>query len=324
MKAAGETEGRVRITAAADSDASFLREKGGELGLPQESLYTDYRAMVEQAEADAVSICTPHHTHEEIALAAAEAGKHVLCEKPIALTKEAAGRMMSAAEENGVRLYVAENAVYTPFAEGLREMISSGRHVGELLSGAVFSGFRAGVFRYPGRREWLTRPEQGGTGTWMLQGIHLAAQIRYVFGEVETVYMREHHASDFATPELEGSVTGLLGLSSGATVSLLHSCETRLKGEMGGFRIFGTEGNVRADEQGCTVFPNDKSREPYAEEFPEAPRSSFARELEAFADYVETGVPGPTTAESETRSLEVVLAGYRSIRTGSPVQLTSR
>jgi predicted dehydrogenase len=105
----------------------------------------------------------------------------------------------------------------------LRWVVSAREHIGELISASMTFGFRAPNFGYPGRRAWLTQPQQGGTGTWMLHGIHTMAQLRYILGEVETVYLRQHHAQSFERPDIEGTMTGVLTLESGVSVTVVQS-----------------------------------------------------------------------------------------------------
>jgi predicted dehydrogenase len=322
VEGARELGRKIDVVALMDTDAGWLAEQAATLGI--ERTYEDYTALLADDGVDAVTLCSPHSLHCAQAVEAARAGKHVLVEKPMALSVSDATRMIEAAEEADVRLYVAESAVYTARCRWLRETVRKGRYVGEVISACQRHGFRAEVFRYPGRREWLTRPELGGTGTWMLHGIHYMAEVRFVLGEVDTVYLGEHHGSAFPTPEIEGTVTGVLTMESGVRCAIYQSCETRLRGSLRGWLLFGDKGAVRASEEGYEVFPPDGSMPATPMLYPDQGLSPFARELEAFADYVTRGVEGPTTARSERRSLAVVEAGYESMRTGEPVRLADR
>jgi UDP-N-acetyl-2-amino-2-deoxyglucuronate dehydrogenase len=257
-----------------------------------------------------------------LALEAAAAGKHILVEKPIALTVEDATRMIEAADASGVKLYVAENLCYKPIAVFLRHVVQTGQYIGELTAASLVAGFRAPNFGYAGRRSWLTNPGQGGTGTWMLHGIHTMAQLRYIFGEVETVYLREHHASSFERPDIEGTMSGLLTLERGIHMSIVQSCETRPPSPLAGYTLYGDQGSLRAMADFCEVFREDAV--PLRVEYPEAALSEYALEIEAFADYVLEDCVGPTTGRSERRSLAVVQAGYESARSGLPVHLRER
>ena len=322
VEASRELGKKIEVTCLVDTDGEYLEVKAKELGV--EKTAVDYADVLEDPEIDAVSICTPHRFHRDQAIAAAEAGKHVLVEKPIALTVADATQMIEAAAKAGVRLYVAESEVYTPIVRWLREQVISGEYTGQIVSASYLSGFRADLFRYPGRREWLTRPELGGTGTWTLHGIHSMAKIRRIFGEVESVYLTEHHAQDFATPEIEGSMTGVLTMCSGIAVTVLQTCESKIPNTWNGFRLYGTEGILSAAAEGFSAYSFTEGNAvgdrllPY----PTESLSPYAQELEAFADYIAGDVIGPTTAESERRTLAIIEAGYESAETGLPVPLS--
>jgi len=251
VEAVRELGRKLTVHCLVDNDPHHLNTEAEQLGIPK--TYTDFHDALADPDVDAVSICLPHNLHCPVAIAAAEAGKHVLCEKPIALTMADATRMIDAADAHGVKLYVAENVCYQPMTKFLREIVRSGKFVGELTFASLARGFQAQKYGYPGRRAWLSTPQLGGTGTWMLQGIHTMAQLRFIFGEVETVYMREHHASSFERTDLEGTMSGLLTLASGVNVSVVQTAETRLHGNLKGYRLHGDKGTIRASEQGCEV-----------------------------------------------------------------------
>ena len=324
VQAIRELNRKVTIECLVDNFPEDLEARALEFGVSK--AYTDYRDALADPDVDAVTICLPHALHCPLALEAASAKKHILCEKPMALTVEDATLMIDAAKEHGVKLYVAENAVYTPMSKFLRQIVRTGRYIGELTFASMVAGFRAPEYGYPGRRAWLSTLELGGTGTWMLHGIHSMAQLRYVLGEVEVVYMCEHHASSFTRMDLEGTMSGILTLANGAQVSVVQSPETRLKGDGRGYAIHGDQGSLRAWHEGCEIFSREfgNEDEPHHLDYPEDTLSSYAQEMEAFADYVAGRSVGPTTGESERRSLAVVQAGYESARSGVPVSLEER
>ena len=320
ITAIGELGEKVQVSCLVDNDADFLREKSSEFAV--EKTFADLDEALADPDVDAVDICSPHHLHCEQAIAAAEAGKHVLVEKPMAQTVEEATRMIDAAQKNAVKLYVAESAVYTPMAQTLREIVQSGKYIGEVVSASFAGGFRAPNFGYPGRREWLTLPDAGGTGTWTLHGIHSMAQLRFILGEVESVYMREFHAQSFERSDLEGTMSGMLAMEKGFQTLVVQTCEVSLKDTLGGYEIRGDAGVIKANAQAFHVFPaQDK---PFSHQYPPSSLSEYALELAAFADYVVDGQAGPTDAVSERRSLAIVQAGYESAENGLPVNLKER
>ena len=321
VKAIRELDRKVRVACLVDNDPDFLAAKAAELDI--EKTYTEYHAALADAEVDAVSICTPHKLHCPMARDAAAARKHILCEKPMALTVAEASNMIQAAEANDVRLYVAESMCYTPMSQTLKRIVETGQYIGELVAASYVGGFQARNFAYPGRRDWLTQPDKGGTGTWMLHGIHSVAQLRYVLGEVETVYMREHHAASFERRDIEGTMSGTLALARGVSVSVLQTCEVKLRGELPGYTLYGDRGILRATREGYMVFDNQGTA-PERFVWTDAVLSEYAQEIEAFADYVAGIREGPTTGYTERRSLAVVQAGYESARSSEAINLTER
>ena len=310
---------RLEVVCLVDPDAEFLATRSKELGVPHTC--TDLQEALADATIDAVTICSPHPFHCDQAIAAAEAGKHVLVEKPMAMNVTEATRMIAAAAAAGVCLYVAESATYQPIAVFLRDVVRSGRWIGELTSVRLTAGFRASDYGYPDRRAWLAQPEQGGMGTWMLHGIHTIAQLRYVLGEVASVYAQQHRAASFQRDDVEATVNATLTLVSGVTVQLLQTAETKIPADLAGYVLHGDQGSLHAHASGCRVFVNDQN--PTTVTIPPLKYSEHAMELAAFADAV-AGVEGPTSGLAERRSLAVMQAGYESMASGQPVHLSTR
>lgn len=319
-QALGELDGEIELACCVEADPAQLARVTSALGIAEG--HTDLAAVLTDGTIDAVSICTPHGLHAPMAIAAAQAGKHVLVEKPMALTVADATAMIDAARLADVRLYVAESATYQPLAGFLREVIQSGRHIGDLVAATVVGGFRAPEYGYPARRAWLGQLELGGTGTWMLHGIHTVAQLRYVFGEVATVYAQASRTASFRRNDIEATMSLQLTLTSGATVHLIQTAEVKLAGDLGGYTVFGDRGSLRATSMACCFTEDDGGQQ--CVEFSKPERSEYAQELAAFAAWVRDGKAGPTTGLSERRSLAIVQAGYESAAQGGPVDLASR
>ena len=123
-----------------------------------ESYETDWKALIARDDIDAVDICTPNDTHAEIAIAAAEAGKMILCEKPLARTLKESQRMVDAVEKAGVANTVWYNYRRLPAVTLAKQVIDSGK------LGKIFH-YRANFLQ-----DWTISPEvpQGGEGTWRL------------------------------------------------------------------------------------------------------------------------------------------------------------
>ncbi|HUG48369.1 MAG TPA: Gfo/Idh/MocA family oxidoreductase [Candidatus Limnocylindria bacterium] len=116
---------RCRITAVASRDEARARQVASALEIPR--AHGSYEALLADPEVDAVYIPLPNHLHAEWTIAAARAGKHVLCEKPLAMTAADAGRMVAACDEAGVRLMEAFMYRLHPSWQALLEVVGSGR-----------------------------------------------------------------------------------------------------------------------------------------------------------------------------------------------------
>ena len=124
VEAIRELGDRLTVAALMDTDTDHLAERAQTFGIAKTT--TDYAAVLADPAIDAVSICTPHGLHCPMALDAAAAGKHILVEKPMALTVAEATRMIDAAAANDVVLYVAEQVAYAPQTRFLRALCRAG------------------------------------------------------------------------------------------------------------------------------------------------------------------------------------------------------
>lgn len=314
----------ITTAALVDPDGEFLKAKSAELGV--DKTYRDLKSALADPQIDAVSICSPHKFHCEQAVAAAEAGKHVLCEKPLAVTVDEATRMIEAADRNNVKLYVAENATYDPMAKFLKKEVENGEHLGELAFAFLVTGFQGQDYGYPGRRSWLSTPGAGGSGFWLLNGIHTVAQMRYVLGEAKSVYLQEHKTGSFTRDDVEGTMSGSITLESGVNVMLTQTAETRMPAGFGKYLLYGDRGMINALPDRALFYGKDLKKGEGPEElaYPEEELSAYAQELAAFVDYAENGIEGPTTGVSERRSLAIVQAGYESAKTGKAINIKER
>ncbi len=113
----------IEVTAVADVVDETARRRAAELGA---AAYTDFRQMIIEADLDAVDICLPHHLHAEAIVAAAQAGKHILCEKPLCLTVQQADQVQRAVSAAGVTLMCAHNQLFLPAVSTARELLDQG------------------------------------------------------------------------------------------------------------------------------------------------------------------------------------------------------
>ncbi|WP_019816223.1 Gfo/Idh/MocA family protein [Saccharomonospora saliphila] len=171
-----------RMVALGGRDAQRTAQAAERMGW--ESVETDWRALLRRDDVDLVDICTPGDTHAEIAVAALEAGKHVLCEKPLANTVAEAERMVSAAEaaeRRGVFSMVAFNYRRVPALALARRMVAEGRigdvrHVRAMYLQDWLSDAESPM-------SWRLRKEQAGSGALGDIGAHIVDAAQFVTGQ---------------------------------------------------------------------------------------------------------------------------------------------
>ncbi|MBI1746797.1 MAG: Gfo/Idh/MocA family oxidoreductase [Acidobacteria bacterium] len=199
----------------------------------------DLREILFSAEVNCIIVSVPPHQHVEACLAALEAGKHVIVEKPLANSSSAAQKIVEAAQVRGLVLATGFNYRYYPALRKARELIAAG-YIGTLDHVRSFGG-------HPGGDEfthaWVHDPEVMGGGTLMDNGIHIVDLTRHFLGEVdEVVGFRTDRVWRFKGCEDNGFA--LLRRGDGV-VATLHTSWTEWRGYRFHIEIYGTEGVLR-------------------------------------------------------------------------------
>jgi predicted dehydrogenase len=201
--------------------------------------YADWREVIRDPEVSAVYVATPVRLHAEQAVAAAEAGKHVLCEKPMALDVAECERMRAAAHAHGVRLGVAYYRHHYPIVGRLRALVAAGE-----IGAPVFASVQAFEHFDPGPdhpRAWLLRRAESGGGPMMDFGCHRLEVLLDVLGPVAEVSGFPANAH-LRNREVEDTCIARLGFLSGAQAVLTVSHATRESRDT--IEIFGSAGSA--------------------------------------------------------------------------------
>src|SRR5438874_8471706 len=156
-------EGRAEVTAACDVNQEAAAKRAGELGGTAQ-VYSDWKALLADDVVDAVDVALPHRLHRDAIVDAAEAGKHILTEKPLCTTLEEAVDIEAAVRENGVILMCAHNQMFEPAPRTARQWIKDGR-IGQVYSLRTVDCFLAAANREePGKWGWRSSAESSGGG----------------------------------------------------------------------------------------------------------------------------------------------------------------
>jgi UDP-N-acetyl-2-amino-2-deoxyglucuronate dehydrogenase len=204
-----------------------------------EAHFTDYRKMLEYSGLDVVNICTPSGMHAEMGIAAAKAGKHVIVEKPMALSLKDADDLIEACDENGVKLAVCFQNRFNPPVQKLRRALEEGRFGKLTHASAIVRWFRPQD--YYDQAPWRgTRAMDGGC--LMNQSIHNIDLLQWMMGPVESVFgytatnLRKIECEDVGVAVLKFK-NGALGVIEASTTIYPENLEETLN-------IFGEKGTV--------------------------------------------------------------------------------
>ncbi|MBI2871813.1 MAG: Gfo/Idh/MocA family oxidoreductase [Chloroflexi bacterium] len=287
--------------------------------------YDSYDAMLRDSSVDAVYIASPNALHAEQTLKAAQAGKHVLCEKPMALTMEDCRRMVEGCQRHNVRLGVCFHLRHHPGHQEMREMLRSGT-IGEVaLAQAQFAGGVRGQTEPPPRSElqrWWEDPDLVGAGAFMGSGVHAVDLLRYLLGQ-EVVQVAA--LTDGQRPErpLEHVATLLLRFRGGA-LATVHSSrripdprnDVVLYGSLGRLACYGSVSTTLMGE--LEVVSQSLTRH---ESYGPHDTAMYRGMVEAFGQCVERGEEPSASGWDGLKVAQVTLAMLESQRTGRTVTL---
>lgn len=271
--------------------------------------WTTSRAeLLADAEVTAVYVATEHHRHCEDVVAAAEAGKHVLCEKPMANSVADCRRMIEACEANGVALQIAYYRRYYPKLIRMKELLDAGA-IGQPVNVQVHFGNRVPLEQVT-PRNWRLIAAQSGGGALVDTGSHRLDLLCWMLGEPERV------AAFAETQELPVTATDLetllIRMANGVHVGTSHSYRASTEDR---FDIFGTHGLLSATSvDGASLrLVTDGDEERW--ELPRHTNVHFPL-IDDFARRLDAGEPSLYTGEDGLQASRIIEAAYESARTG--------
>lgn len=325
-EAIAQTAG-ARLVAVHRADPARADETAAQFGVPCEQ---SYAALLARPDVDVVCVCTPSGLHAAQTIAAARAGKHVLVEKPMALTLADADAAIAACKEAEVQLAVALQRRSDPRFRAVRAAIETGA-LGKMILGTVSIPYIRPQSYYDSAA-WRGTWEQDGGGALMNQGIHLLDLLLWCMGDVVEVQARTAtlaHSIDVedtagATLRFANGALGSVAATTAAAPGFPHRIE--IYGDQGGVQIEG-EAIIRSSVAGhAALLPEPLpagSREPTPAGAGASPTGIGAEgHIRLVADLVEAinhNRPPLVPGAEGRRALALVLAIYEAARTGRAV-----
>ena len=232
----------VVVSAVADVDAGHARELADRAGGAR--VFADYREMLAQSVVDAVDICLPHHLHAEAIVAAAGAGTHVLCEKPLCLTMEEAREVRQAVAAAGITLMCSHNQLFLPPVVAARKGLQEG------ILGRVYEARTTDSFYNdfdPTTMGWRTHRSTSGGGELIDTGYHPTYLLLHLIDSepVDVVAMLSRHRLMFM--EGEDSAQVVVRFADGSVGTITTSWAYEPAGCTERFSVVGEAGSLWSD-----------------------------------------------------------------------------
>ncbi|MFN8455805.1 MAG: Gfo/Idh/MocA family oxidoreductase [Anaerolineae bacterium] len=310
---------QAEVVAAANHRPESLQRLAADFNIPK--TYTDFAAMAVDPDIDAVINGLPNHLHAPVTIQMLEAGKHVLCEKPMALNVAEGEQMIAAAERSGRKLMIAHMWRFDRETVWLRDLIANGR------LGTIFKVKSHAIWLYDGPKpgSWFVTPEYAGGGALADMGIHSIDTLRHILGGARPVkvfaktgtYFKDIPLDDTATVmlEFEGGVVGLI------EAGWYHLYADGLEGYT---QAYGTKGYARilpAELQTSIegVWSVTKPDMPKRQQQCDLPM--YQTQMDHFIDCILNDQEPSPNGPDVLWSMKILEAAYRSAKIGEAVTI---
>ncbi|UCH36735.1 MAG: Gfo/Idh/MocA family oxidoreductase [Armatimonadota bacterium] len=311
----------VAVCDVIEEKAKALAEKHGA------EHHTDYRELLARDDIHAVCICTPSGMHADMAVDAARAGKHVMCEKPMDIHLAKMDAMISECAKAEVKLGVIFQRRTQPVWRKVHDTVQSGTLGKMVLGDAYLKYFRSQ--EYYDSAGWRGTWQWDGGGALMNQGVHCVDLLQWIMGPVTTIFARADHlvrnieVEDTAVAALTFA-NGAFGVLEGTTsvVGMNHRLEFHgdqgticvdgddlLKWEVPGETLEGVRASLTIERDGAASDPTAITM------------TGHARQIADLAQAIREDRKPMVTGEDARHAVEIILGVYRSARSGGPVTL---
>ena len=304
----------AEIALLCDSNEENLRFAGERYGIPEDRWITDYKDIIDNEDIDVVTVATPDQQHVKISCDLLRAGKHVLCEKPLALTREDITEMVRVSDECDAKFMVGQICRFTPAFEKAKEIIESGT-IGEVYF--IESEYAHDYMKLCD--DWRADPLRHGV---IGGGCHAVDLIRWLVGDPQEIFaygthkllpMVSYDDATIAVMKFGENVMGKVFVSTGCKRD--YTMRTV---------IYGTKGTLICDNTSptMTLFTTDEEGVVLPAQTVDVVVNNHnaAKEFEVFADAIINNKPVMTDAREGAKTVAVCLAIVESAKTGVPVK----
>lgn len=304
----------AEIAAICDLDRENLDFAGERYGIPYEKRFTDYRDLLNRDDLDAVVIAVPDQGHRELSAAFLHAGKHVLCEKPMALTREDAREMIRVSRSSGRQLMVGQICRFTPAFQKAKALVDEGV-LGDLY-------FLESEYAHDYMKivdNWRADPLRHGV---IGGGCHAVDLLRWLGGDPKEVFAYgtkrllpqvPYDDATVAVLKFDDKTMGKVFVSTGCKRD--YTMRTVLYGTRGTLICDNTSPTMTLFTVGEDGMAHEPRRIPV-----EVNNHNAKLEFEAFSEAICAGTPVPTPAVEGAKTVEVCLSIIESAKTGKPVR----
>jgi len=244
----------VQVTALADADDALLRRVANQYQIAK--VFSDFQDLVKE-ELDAVSICLPNSYHAAAAVAALQSGKHVLCEKPLAVNAAEAQTIVDAARSAEKILMVGFQGRFTAEALALRRLVDRGR-LGEVYFAQASHERRRGI---PVAKDWCTQKALAGGGALIDIGVHAIDLAMWMMNfpkpvsAMGMIHQKFRPARAENTYDVEDFASGYVRFENGASLIVRASWASHIAQNRSVFELLGTRGGATMDP--LTIYTQD-------------------------------------------------------------------
>jgi predicted dehydrogenase len=296
----------AQVTAIADIDAESAHRRVEAIGNAE--VFVDYREMIASPLVDAIDICLPHQLHSDAIVAAAAAGKHILCEKPLCLTLEEADVVTDAVATAGVTLMCAHNQLFLPAVAPAREMIREGK-LGKVFGARTTDEFALAIDA--DRLGWRARRATSGGGELIDTGYHPTYLLLNLIDSepIEVAAMLSRHRLSFM--EGEDTANVLVRFADGTIGTIVTSWAYEAAGSTEKFSVVGEDGALWSDGRALHYKPRAGEQVVVLESGEDAP-DTYALEVVDFIACLREGRRPLNTDVEGVNVLKVILAAYAS------------